>query len=157
MNIHKNFESLVEPYLTGGLEPAERKAFDSHVSDCPGCATELADAQEFNAFMSDSLDPLRPPGDLEERLIWALRAEGMGTAKQEGWRRQIRFRLPAWGKVAAMFLLCLGIGIFATQGDRLEYYSAPGEKSVNLVPSGSEGPKPCEDGNGVFPAVSESL
>ena len=137
MNIHKNFESLVEPYLAGGLEPAERKAFDSHVSDCPGCATELADAQEFNAFMSDSLDPLRPPGDLEERLISALRAEGMGTPKQEGWRRQIRFRLPAWGKVAAMFLLCLGIGIFATQGDRLEYYSAPGGKSDDLVLSKS--------------------
>ena len=61
----------------------------------------------------------------------------MSTAKQEGWRRQIRFRLPAWGKVAAMFLLCIGIGIFATRGDRLEYYTAPGVKSDDPVPSGS--------------------
>ena len=68
MNIHKNFDSLVEPYLAGGLDPAEREACDGHVADCPACATELADAQEFDAFMSDSLDPFRPPGELEERL-----------------------------------------------------------------------------------------
>ncbi len=135
MNIHKNFESLVEPYLAGGLDPAEREAFDGHVADCPACATELADAQEFDAFMSDSLDPFRPPGELEERLISALRAEGMGTVKQkrtrlradsmgtvkkEGSRFQVRFRAPAWLKVAAMFMVCIGVGMFATRGGRGE-------------------------------------
>lgn len=159
MNIHKNFESLVEPYLAGGLDPAEREAFDGHVADCPACATELADAQEFYAFMSDSLDPFRPPGELEERLISALRAEGMGTVKQkrtrlradsmgtvkkEGSRFQVRFRAPAWLKVAAMFMVCIGVGMFATRGGRVD--SLKGGLTVSGHPESDAQPGTWKNG-----------
>ena len=108
MNPHQEFENLVQPYLAGGLTQTEREAFERHLVDCVECTTALADAQEFSAFMTESLGSLRPPAGLEDRLVDKM-----------GWQRSqptetVRRPLPMWTKVAAAALLFIGVGAYAS-------------------------------------------
>ena len=77
MNVHTVIEDLLEPYLADGLEATERQAVERHAHDCTECSAALADAQEFSNFLRDALEPMRPPADLETRIIRGLRAEGV--------------------------------------------------------------------------------
>ena len=97
MNPHDDFEDLVEPYLASGLAPGEREAFEGHLTDCAECTAALADAQEFTAFMTESLDPLRPPTGLEDRLVAGM---GWRAGNPRPARRKMR-PLGTWYKAAA--------------------------------------------------------
>lgn len=67
-------EDQIQAYLTDGLTPEERRAFDVHVSNCQPCGTALAAAREDDETMTALFAHARPNQDFEDRLIQNLRA-----------------------------------------------------------------------------------
>lgn len=63
----------IEVYLSDGLGPAERVAFESHAAGCPVCARALAEARRADATLRDVFVEARPAADLEDRVIRGLR------------------------------------------------------------------------------------
>ncbi|MHC4608106.1 MAG: hypothetical protein ACYTAF_14445, partial [Planctomycetota bacterium] len=62
-------------------------------------------------FVRAGLEPYRPPADLEDRIVSGLRAEGLKLKKK---RKLPRIRVPWWARVAAVMLLCIGVGLAAS-------------------------------------------
>ena len=108
MNIHQDIDNLMEAYLVGGLESAERQSMENHMSTCASCTNLVSAAREFSSFMTGSVQDLRPPRDLEDRVILNLRHEAFS------FRKLLRgnFVLPRWAKWAA----CLAILFEQSQG-----------------------------------------
>ncbi len=72
-----DIHDLLGAYVTDALEPGERAQFEAHLADCPQCRAESADLREVLAALADA-DPVRPPADLEDKVVRRARA-GAGT------------------------------------------------------------------------------
>lgn len=68
----KELVELVTEYLDGGLEPADRLAFERHVSFCPPCRGYLAQMQKLSRSASGLREDDLPP-ELRERALAAFR------------------------------------------------------------------------------------
>lgn len=115
MSEHFWAEEIIETYLAGGLEPAERERLERHVAECAECAGALDVARVNDQRLEALFVPVRPDGGLEERMIRELRA----APARRGFRP-----LPRWGKivagVAAMLLLgACGAGVVAVMEEGL--------------------------------------
>ena len=51
---HDWFGQQIGCYLAGGLEEPEKKDFESHADECPGCARELKAIREIGREYPDS-------------------------------------------------------------------------------------------------------
>src|SRR3954463_7739862 len=71
---HGEFIERIAAYLSGGLEGAERTAFEEHREACAACAAELARAQQEDAMLAGMFADARPSGGFEDRIIRELRA-----------------------------------------------------------------------------------
>src|SRR6266545_206569 len=116
-------------YVLGGCAPEEAAAVRRHLEWCAGCRKELAELEEGVATVGWSLDPVRPPEDLEERVVDAV-AEAAGARRTE--RR--RFRLVTAVAVLATFLAVGAVGWSMAMAGRLgqaqaEAREATGEAS----------------------------
>lgn len=106
MNAHDpDVHSLLGPYLLHALEPAERAAFEEHLTACASCREEVAELRPAVAALSDRPSP--PPAGLREQII-------SRAAETRSVRRPPRRRLRV-AAVAAAVLLAVGGGIVATQ------------------------------------------
>jgi hypothetical protein len=63
----------IEAYLSGGLSPDERLAFDAHIAQCPSCATALAEAREADANLRQLFNDARPRPGFEDQIVRNLR------------------------------------------------------------------------------------
>jgi autotransporter-associated beta strand protein len=64
---------LIEIYLSEGLSPEERIAFETHLADCGPCNEALAEARESDDELRLLFDESRPASQFEDRIISRLR------------------------------------------------------------------------------------
>ncbi len=69
----KELVELVTDYLEGALAPGERRLFESHLADCPGCATYLEQVHEA-IRLAGTLREADIPREAQEALLLAFRA-----------------------------------------------------------------------------------
>jgi hypothetical protein len=100
-------------YVMGALGAEDRRAFEAHLADCPGCAqrvadlsglTDLLDKVPLDRVLQPGADREPPPDLLLPRMIRTARAE----------RRRRSLRLVASGAVAAA-LVALAVVAGVTQ------------------------------------------
>jgi hypothetical protein len=100
-------------YVMGALGAEDRRAFETHLADCPGCAqrvadlsglTDLLDKVPLDRVLQPGADREPPPDLLLPRMIRTARAE----------RRRRSLRLVASGAVAAA-LVALAVVAGVTQ------------------------------------------
>jgi hypothetical protein len=70
---HGEFIERIAAYLSGGLEGAERSAFEDHRDACAACAAELKRAQEADAMLTGIFADAQPSGGFEDRIVKELR------------------------------------------------------------------------------------
>src|SRR5579863_8274267 len=105
MSIHERMESLTDLYVAGGLRPDERGEVDLHAAACADCAARLGEARDFAAWARGSIEPDRPPADLEDRLIRRFRATGTkGSGRWALFRRGLRVASALAGAAALILL-----------------------------------------------------
>ena len=63
-------ESL-EEFLAGTLEPAERKAIDAHLAQCPGCREQVSAMEDVSSLFGSLTveEPLAPPPGFYARVM----------------------------------------------------------------------------------------
>lgn len=71
---HSRFRDHLDAYLAGGLNDAEREAFEAHAAECPACGGALSEAAASDHSLRELFAHARPPADLEDRLVGALRS-----------------------------------------------------------------------------------
>lgn len=62
-------------YATDVLRGSERRSFESHLSDCELCQTNLAQLCEDAAALAFAIEPVEPPPALRGRILAAAYAE----------------------------------------------------------------------------------
>src|SRR5688572_17911784 len=70
---HGEFADRIAAYLAGGLEGAERSAFEEHRDSCGKCAAELAKASEADRMLAGVFASARPGAGFEDRIVKELR------------------------------------------------------------------------------------
>jgi anti-sigma factor RsiW len=81
----KEFSEFIVDYRSGGLPPAVRAEFETHLAECADCARYLKTYEDTirlarGAFGAADDDPV--PADVPEELVQAILA-ARGKAKQE--------------------------------------------------------------------------
>src|SRR4051812_16020195 len=66
---------LIDAYLAGGLEEADRHAVDAHVAGCSACAEALEAARRSDRELAELFASSRPGDGFEDRLVTTLRME----------------------------------------------------------------------------------
>lgn len=72
----QEFVELVTTYLEGGLDPADHRRFEEHLSECPNCTRYLEQIRQ-TIRVTGTLRPADISANAEEELLKAFR----------GWRR----------------------------------------------------------------------
>jgi len=62
-------------YVLGGLDEADRRAFEEHLATCPDCQAELAEMKPIADAMLYDFDEVSPPPELRQRVLTAVFAE----------------------------------------------------------------------------------
>src|SRR5262245_6335070 len=73
-NDHQWTHEHLAAYLAGGLDPAERTRFESHIHACPDCFDAFTEAPDADRALQRALFPLNPNPKLEENIVTHLRA-----------------------------------------------------------------------------------
>ena len=58
-------------YAAGAMPPEEREAFEVHLRECEICAAEVRAFASVAAQLGESVQPLRPPAAVRERVLAA--------------------------------------------------------------------------------------
>lgn len=66
----------IEAYLSDGLSPEERIAFEAHAASCQTCAAALAEARQADSALRGMFADARPAAGFEDRIIRNLRLAG---------------------------------------------------------------------------------
>ena len=69
-------EEDIPVYLTGGMSPDQRHAFESHIAACPQCAAALEEAKNLEDRMTAIFAGAQPSGGFEDRIIQKFRTSG---------------------------------------------------------------------------------
>lgn len=99
---------LIDAYLAGGLDDAERKSFDAHVAGCRDCAAALESACVAGDRLTEAFAAALPLAGLEDRLVGALRPRMSRPSFADRLSRPIRH--PAVRKIAVGLAASLVIG-----------------------------------------------
>lgn len=84
MSEHEHYAEWDAAYVLGALSPAERAAYERHLTQCTACQSAVAEVAPLPGLLAhvdpDALDTIgEPPADLERRL--------MAAARPARWRR----------------------------------------------------------------------
>lgn len=110
---HKIAFELLESYVFGTLDDAERAAVEAHLrAGCAECSSRLRDVSELSVHLARAVPQAAPPARVKERLFDRVRTtHHPGKAVNRG-----RVRL-AWSVAAVASVAALG---FAWQGITLQ-------------------------------------
>ena len=97
----------IEAYLSGGLSPDERLAFEAHIGQCQTCAAALAEAREADANLRQLFNDARPRPGFEDHIVRNLR---LARAPRRRLLHPIVLRTAA-GIAAAVVLAGAGVAV----------------------------------------------
>jgi hypothetical protein len=66
---HEEFDEAVASYALDALDPAEARAFETHLATCARCQSELAELRRVVAGIGLTTEPVAPPEALKARAI----------------------------------------------------------------------------------------
>jgi anti-sigma factor RsiW len=85
---------MVAAYALDALSPAELRAFEEHLQECPACQSELRELQEVTHVLPLALEPVEPPSDLFSRIRDQIEIERPALMPIPGGREEPRRRAP---------------------------------------------------------------
>jgi anti-sigma-K factor RskA len=108
--------TLTGAYVCDALGEDERAVFETHLTECPECATEVGELREVTALMAVAVSE-RPPESLKAAVNARIRVTRQappitteptpGRPARQGVVRRLR---AAWAAAAALVLLVAGLG-----------------------------------------------
>lgn len=101
MSEHAWSQENLESFVAGGLEPGERERLEQHLAGCPECVQRLAEVGEVDRQLDWLFTQVRPPADMEDRMIQSLR----NTSARRG------LRVPLFMKVATAAAAVIMVGV----------------------------------------------
>lgn len=114
-------QRLLPDWLTGGLSPTDRAAFEAHVAHCPGCQREAAAMEQL--WQQLGTVPTPQPGPQVRTRFYALLDElaaepepATSRASAHGWRWPWVRWSPDLALRLAHGLLLVGAGVWAGVG-----------------------------------------
>jgi len=111
---HDELKHDAAAYALGVLEPAERTAFEAHLSTCAECVADVRQMRLAAGGLAHAVPQVSPPPSLRARILDRA-VRGAGSFESAGGvaaKTIVRERrgLPAWLQIAAM--LVIGAGAF---------------------------------------------
>ena len=70
---HENMAERIAAYLAGGLDEAQKREFETHLSGCGACAAGLDESRRLDTWIAGVFGPVRPAEGFEDRIITAIR------------------------------------------------------------------------------------
>lgn len=107
MDLH----DLTAGYALDALDPAERAAYEEHLSSCERCRDELQGFWQVSGALAHAAGGPMPPASLRDRILEQARSERSNVVQL----RRARFAVPALSSVAAVAAVAaIGLGLWAT-------------------------------------------
>jgi anti-sigma-K factor RskA len=106
---NQDLHELTAAYALDALDPDDRREFESHLSGCERCRTELADLSETVGALAYASEGPVPPDELRGRILVAAREDAPNVVAL----RPRRTRLYAGVALAAAACAALAIGLWA--------------------------------------------
>jgi anti-sigma factor RsiW len=72
---HARWRAELAAYSLGALDPGEGSAVEQHLADCEHCRADLQWLQPALETLPESVEQLKPPPELRERLMTVVRAD----------------------------------------------------------------------------------
>ena len=102
---------LTAGYALDALDPAERSAYEAHLSGCERCQEELASFWETTEALAVAAAGPAPSPELRDRILAEVRAKPQVVVPFEPRRRRLVPMLAATAAIAAV--VTVGIGVWA--------------------------------------------
>jgi anti-sigma factor RsiW len=114
----RNYQDAIAEFVDGGLDAAERRALEEHVSGCSTCRALVADLKSIQAA-AFTLDRHQPPAAVLTSLRGAVAAEARAAERGHvlQWPRTGR-AWGVWAAAAAALLLAVSAGIYPLLSER---------------------------------------
>jgi anti-sigma-K factor RskA len=113
---HDELKYDAAAYALGVLEPAERAAFEAHLTDCAECTADVRQLRLAAAALPRTVPQVSPPPSLRARILdQAVRGAGADrpVASAPGTVVREKRGLPAWLQIAAMLVIGAGVFLYA--------------------------------------------
>jgi anti-sigma factor RsiW len=120
---------LTAAYALDALNADERREFETHLSDCERCRSELSELSKTVGALAFAVEGPVPPEELRGRILVAAREDSPNVVAL----RPRRVRLYAGAAVAAAACAALAIGLWAG----LSGGSEKSKLALTIAPSGS--------------------
>ena len=122
MTLHEQVDELIAAYSLGAVDQAEADLVRRHLPDCAECQDTLLRMTEVVAVLPLSLEEVRPPEGLRERVMAGALAGSTGAPPGRGpqaapddratarpGKLLFLLRAPSWAPTAAAAVLLLGM------------------------------------------------
>jgi anti-sigma factor RsiW len=102
-------------YVLDALSPAETRAFQEHLQDCPSCRVEVQQLRDVVGTLPLAVEEVEPPADLFSRIRDTIETERPALKPITGGRPTPRRPVPwsyleiALAGIAAVFIVALGV------------------------------------------------
>jgi anti-sigma-K factor RskA len=127
MDVHE----LTAGYALDALDPAERAAYEEHLSSCERCREDLQGFWQVSGALAHAAGGPTPPASLRGRILEQARSERSNVVQLQ--RR--RFLVPALSSAAAVAAVAaIALGLWATSLSR-DLDGAEGELAVLVDPN----------------------
>jgi anti-sigma-K factor RskA len=127
MDVHE----LTAGYALDALDPAERAAYEEHLSSCERCREDLQGFWQVSGALAHAAGGPTPPASLRGRILEQARSERSNVVPLQ--RR--RFLVPALSSAAAVAAVAaIALGLWATSLSR-DLDGAEGELAVLVDPN----------------------
>jgi len=120
---------LTAAYALDALAADERREFETHLSDCERCRTELAELSETVGALAYAAEGPVPPEELRDRILVAAREDLPNVVAL----RPRRTRLYAGAALAAAACAALAVGLWVG----LSGGSEKAKLALTVAPSGT--------------------
>lgn len=124
MNEHLQFDEDFELYALGALDAEERRAFETHLTDCATCKEQLASAQQRVGLLGTTVPQTAPALRVKQSLLERVRQESPArivvplTATRPSFWSFCRQPIFAWSCAVVLAVVAM---IFANRSVQLQH------------------------------------